>query len=283
MVDASPAQFHRFQPLATAALAPAIPQTQTAVSPSLAPVDASQSSNAPSPAQFQPLATAALAPAIPQTAVSPSNVPSPAQFQPLATAAKPRNASSQPLAAPAPSDALSLLSVQDNAPSQYTATSIVQPVDSSTENGISLSTPLSSLDSSHSQLAGNTETSTLSSVSSVTSSVPLNQADTALNSRRSGRNPAPSKRHDQMNEINGKAKNKTYTASARIEKENAPTTTPEWAITAHDHLLKSDLGKDWTTCVQAWFELEQELGFGSQAGAKVDLLQWSYSFRLQNN
>ena len=237
MVDASPAQFQRFQPLATAALAPAIPQTQTTVSPSLAPVDASQSSNAPSPAHFQPLATAALAPAIPQTAVSPSlapvdasqpsNAPSPAQFQPLATAAKSRNASSQPLAAPAPSDALSLLSVQDNAPSQYTATSIVQPVDSSTENGISLSTPLSSLDSSHSQLAGNTETSTLSSVSGVTSSVPLNQADTALDSRQSGRNPAPSKRHDQMNEIDGKAKNKTYTASARIEKENAPTTTPE--------------------------------------------------------
>ena len=76
-----------------------------------------------------------------------------------------------------------------------------------------------------------------------------------------------------MNKIDGKAKNETYTAFARIEKENAPTTTPKLAITAHDHLLKSDLGKDWTTCVRAWFELEWELGFGSQAGAKVDLLQ----------
>ncbi|KAF8815164.1 hypothetical protein BYT27DRAFT_7230301 [Phlegmacium glaucopus] len=71
-----------------------------------------------------------------------------------------------------------------------------------------------------------------------------------------------------MNQIDGKAKNKA-TASAHIEKENIPpSTTPEWAIASHDHLLKSDLGKDWTACVQAWFELEQELGYGSQAGTK---------------
>jgi hypothetical protein len=74
-----------------------------------------------------------------------------------------------------------------------------------------------------------------------------------------------------MNEIDGKAKNKT-TASTDSEKENIPGATPEWTIASHDHLLNSDLGKDWMACVQAWFELEQELGYGSQAGAKVCLL-----------
>jgi hypothetical protein len=77
-----------------------------------------------------------------------------------------------------------------------------------------------------------------------------------------------------MNQIDGKATNKTHTVSANIEKENVPRlpTTPEWAVASHNHLLKSDLGKDWTACVQAWFELERELNYGSQAGAKVRLL-----------
>jgi hypothetical protein len=76
-----------------------------------------------------------------------------------------------------------------------------------------------------------------------------------------------------MNEIDGKA---TKAASTHIdsEKENigAFTTTPEWTIASHNHLLKSDLGEDWTACVQAWFKLEQDLDYGSQAGAKVCLL-----------
>ena len=76
-----------------------------------------------------------------------------------------------------------------------------------------------------------------------------------------------------MNEIDGKGNNKT-TASAHIEKENIPPSTiPEWTIASHDYLLNSDLGKDWIVCVQVWFELEQEMGYGSQAGTKVCLLQ----------
>ena len=75
-----------------------------------------------------------------------------------------------------------------------------------------------------------------------------------------------------MNEIDGKGNNKSAASaqdSAHIEKENIrPGTTPEWAIASHDY-LNSDLGMDWTACVQAWFELERTLGYGSQAGAKV--------------
>ena len=65
-----------------------------------------------------------------------------------------------------------------------------------------------------------------------------------------------------MNQIDGNAKNKT-TATDHIEKEDIPSTIPKWTIASHNHLLMSDLGKDWTACVQAWFELEQELGYGS--------------------
>ena len=78
----------------------------------------------------------------------------------------------------------------------------------------------------------------------------------------------PSKHHEQMNEIDGKGNNKA-TGSTHIEKENIPSTTPKWTIASHEHLLKSDLGEDWTACVGARFELEQELGYGSLAGAKV--------------
>ena len=80
-----------------------------------------------------------------------------------------------------------------------------------------------------------------------------------------------------MNEIDGKTKNKTVTlASDHLEKENIPTTAPEWAVASHEHLLKSDLGKDWTACVQAWFDLERELGYGSQPGTKVCLILFSF-------
>jgi hypothetical protein len=126
-----------------------------------------------------------------------------------------------------------------------------------------LLSPLSDL-----PLAGNPETSALSTVSDTSAS----DTSSSTDSRRSGRNPVPSKRHEKMNEIDGKG-NKTTAGSAHIEKENIPPSTiPEWTIASHDYLLNSDLGKDWTACVQAWFELEQDLGYGSQAGAKVCLL-----------
>jgi hypothetical protein len=142
----------------------------------------------------------------------------------------------------------------------------VQPVHTSAKNGITLLPPSFNSDSPLSQIAENRETSALSSDSDTSLSVPLNQAD----GRRSGRNPVPSKRHEQMNEIDGKSKNKTM-ASDHIEKENIPSTIPEWTIASHNHLLTSDLGMDWTACVQAWFKLEKELGYGSQPGAKVRL------------
>jgi hypothetical protein len=208
----------------------------------------------------------------------------------------PNNASPHPTTAPvspvspatAPSDVSSPPPVQNEASPQHAA-AIVQPVHTSAKNGI---TPLSS-NSPLSQIAENPETSALSSDSDRSLSVPLNQADgiTPLSSnsplsqiaenpetstfsdgRRSGRNPVPSKRHEQMNQIDGKAKNKTD----HIEKENVPSTTPKWTIDSRDHLLKSDLGKNWSACVQAWFELEQDLGYGSQPGAKVRL--WIYFF-----
>jgi hypothetical protein len=276
-VDAS--SFAQFQ--LTAALDSTLPQT--AVSPRsivssppiIAPnpalrhagisfsMVAPASVDASSFAQFQP--TAALDSTLPQTAVSP-HLDSVNNSAPLRTVSPhldsvnlntcqptvvpghgdasqhipaPSYASSQQVAVP--SDAPSPLPVQNDAPSQHAETS----------------------ESAPSSLA----------VSEVTSSVPLNQADAAPDSRRSGRNPVPSKRQEQMNQIDGKAKKKMYTASAHVEKENTPSVTPEWATASHDLLLKSDLGKDWKTCVQTWFELEQELGFGSQAGAKVDLLQ----------
>ena len=75
---------------------------------------------------------------------------------------------------------------------------------------------------------GNPETSALSSVLGTSLSVPLNQAD----GRQSGRNPVPSKCHEQMNKIDGKAENKI---TAHIEKENTPPNTiPEWTIASHN-------------------------------------------------
>lgn len=227
------ASFMQFQP--TIAPAPAFPHTG-ALLPSPSPSNASsptvvpQAGNAP---QHIPAASNAL----PQSTATPVSPPSHGQ-------------SSQPAAAP--SDASSPPPAQNTASSQHAqAAAITTPL-----------SPSLNSDLAHSQLADNPETSALSSV-------PLIQAS---DGRRSGRNPVPSKRHEQMNEIDGKAQIKSTASAAagHIEKENIPSTTPEWTIAAYDHLLKSDLGKDWTTCVQAWFELEQELGYGSRA--KVCLL-----------
>ena len=256
--------FMQFQP--TTALAQAFPHTGALLPTSaLAPVNASPS-NAPSPTVIPGNA--------PQHSIpAPSNASPQPTMAPISLATAPSGASSPPPAqntvipgnastAPvAPSIGSSPPPAQNTA--LYGA--IVQPVHSSTENS---TTPLSSLfsnsDSSLSPSVGNPETSTTSL------SVPLNQAD----GHWSGRNPVPSKHHEQINKIDGKGGNKT---TAHIEKENTPpNTTPKWTITSHNHLLKSDLGKDWMACVQAWLELEQELGYGTQPGAKVHL--WIFLF-----
>src|SRR5271168_2435523 len=199
-------------------------------------------SNASSPtvvpqAGNAPQHIAAASNALPQSTATPVSPPSHGQ-------------SSQPAAAP--SDASSPPPAQNTASSQHAqAAAITTPL-----------SPSLNSDLAHSKLADNPETS-------AHSSVPLIQAS---DGHRSGRNPVPSKCHEQMNEIDRKAqiKSTASVAAGHIEKENIPSTTPEWTIAAYDHLLKSDLGKDWTTCVRAWFELEQELGYGSRA--KVCLL-----------
>ena len=226
--------------------------------------------------QFQP--TPAPVPAFPHTsallptiipAASPSNASSPPVISNNAPQhiQAPSDASPQPTTTPvspatAPSDASSHPPVQNIASPQHAA-AIVQLVHTNAENDITPLSPSFNSDSPLSQIAKNRETPTLFSTSS---SIPLNQAD----GRQSGRNPVPSKCHEQMNQIDRKAKNKT-TATDHIEKEDIPSTVPKWTIASHNHLLMSDLGKDWTACVQAWFELKQELGYGSQPGAKVCL------------
>ena len=296
VINAPPSQFFgalpfmQFQP--TPAPAPAFPHID-ALLPTIAPplVNASPSNassptvvpgNAPQPipaagnALSQPMATpvsphripaASNAPSQPTaTPGSPQHIPATSNASPQPTTAPVSflSKSTQPAAAPASGDASSSPRTQNTVSSQHAA-AIAQPVHTGANNGTT-----SSSDSPHSQLAGNPETPALSSVPatsvSESPSVSLNQA--ALDGRRSGRNPVPSKRHEQMNKIDGKGNNKS-TASAHIEKENIPSTSPEWAIASHEHLLKSDLGEDWTACVLAWFELEQDLGYGSKAGAKV--------------
>ena len=253
--------FMQFQPtqapapvfLHTGAL-PANASPRNVSSPTVVAGNAPQHTPATSNASLPPTTTPAPAPASPYTGALPANT---SQSNTSSPTVVPGNAQQhiQPAAAPT-SDASPPPLAQNTESFQHAAT-IVQPVHTGG------STPLSPLpDLPHSQLA-NSETSALPSSDS------LNQAG-----RRSGRNLVPSKRHEQMNEIDGKGNNK-IAASAHIEKENIPPSTiPQWAIASHDLLLnsESDLGKDWTACVRAWFELEQELCYGSQAGAKVCLL-----------
>jgi hypothetical protein len=242
-VQSAVASFMQFQP--TQAPAPFFPHTGAL------PANSSLS-NASSPvisgnATPQPTTTPAPAPAFRHTGALPANAsPSHAPTPTIVPGSAPQHI--QP--AVAPSDASSPPPTQNTVPFQQIAAA-AQPeaVHTVGKNGT---------------MPELTETSA------------INQAD----GRRSGRNPVPSKRHEQMNEI-GKGNNKTTAScSAPIEKENfPPSTIPKWTIASHDHLLISDLGKEWTACVQAWFELEKELGFGSQAGAKVCLLIF-FSFEL---
>jgi hypothetical protein len=294
--------FMQFQP--TTALAPVFPHTgalfpspSNASSPTVVPGNAPQ--HIPHTGALLPSPSNASSPTV-VPGNAPQHIPATSNASPQPTVSPPSHGkSNQPAAAPSvASDASFPPRAQNTASFQHDqAAAISQPVHTGAKNVTTPLSPLFNSDSPLSQLAGNTassqrnqaatisplfnsdsesplfqlagnaETSALSSVSGISSSVPFNQAD----NRRSGGNPVPSKRHEQMNEIDGKAKNKT-TASPHIEKENIHSTTPEWTIASHNHLLKSDLGKDWTACVQAWFELEQELGYGSKAGAKVFLL-----------
>jgi hypothetical protein len=242
------ASFMQFQP--TAALAPAFPHTSALLpsrSNASSPTVTVVPGNAPQPIP-------AMSNASPQPTTTPSTPVSPPSH----------GESNQPGATPSVAGDASLPPAQNSSSQHDQAAAVSQPVHTGAKNCTTPLSPSLNSDSPLSQLASNPGTPALASDSATSSSV-------TADGRRSGRNPVPSKRHEQMNEIDGKAKNKT-TASAHIEKENIHSTTPEWTITSHDYLLKSNLGDDWTACVQAWFELEHELGYGSQAGAKVFLL-----------
>jgi hypothetical protein len=70
-----------------------------------------------------------------------------------------------------------------------------------------------------------------------------------------------------MNQIGSK---KAPPPSTPAGKENVnPNTPPGWAITAKDYLLGTELGGEWRVCVHGWIEVENMLGYGGVAGAKV--------------
>ena len=265
--------FMQFQPTTADALPPAIASAPVTTSSSN---ESSYVVHGNAPQHFPASSNASPHPS-PSNASSPTVVPDAQHIPPPSNASpwtpvSPATASSD--ASPPPAE-----NVESPQPlpgqSDHTSakSGITPPSPFFNSDSLALNSDALNSDSLPSQVAGNADTSAVSSDSDTSSSVPLNQAD----GRRSGRHPVPSKRHEQMNEIDGKTKNKTVTlASDHLEKENIPTTTPEWAVASHEHLLKSDLGKDWTACVQAWFDLERELGYGSQPGAKVCLILFSF-------
>jgi hypothetical protein len=210
--------------------------------------------------QFQP--TPAPVPVFPHTGALLHTI------APTLVNASPSNASSRtvipddaPQHIPAASNALPQPTATPVSPQHIPAISNASPQPSTQPAG-DASSPPPVQNTVSSQHAAATALFSVSGTSVLDSSSVSLQAD----GRRSGRNPVPSKRHDQMNEIDGKGNNKAA-GSTHIEKENVPSTTPEWTIASHEHLLKSDLGEDWTSCVRAWLELEEQLGYGS--GKKV--------------
>jgi hypothetical protein len=265
--------FMQFQVQRTPAPSNALFQpTSTPVSPQYIPATSSASP--------QPSTQLAAAPGDAQM-VAPGDAP---QHIPAAS-----NALSQPTATPvspqyipAIGNALSQPSATPVSPQHILATSSASPQPSTqlvAAPGDASSSPPAQNTVSSEHAAATALFSVSGTSVSDSSTVSMNQVD----GRRSGRNPVPSKRHDQMNEIDGKGNNKA-TGSPPIGKENIPSTTPDWTIASHEHLLKSDLGEDWTACVQAWYELEEGLGYGSQAGAKVCLifffLRWIIGFNF---
>lgn len=96
--------------------------------------------------------------------------------------------------------------------------------------------------------------------------IPSATPGSEMETRRSARPAAPSKRSDQMNQIGSK----NAPSSALAGKENiAPNLPPDWAISAKNHLLGAELGAEWKMCVQGWVDLENMLEYGAVAGARV--------------
>jgi len=95
---------------------------------------------------------------------------------------------------------------------------------------------------------------------------PLGQS--SAENRCSARPVVPSKRIDQMNEIGGKSTGSSNPSN--IEKENITSgEQPEWAALAKMHLLVSNLGTEWTACIESWLQVEEQLGYGMIVGSKV--------------
>lgn len=92
-------------------------------------------------------------------------------------------------------------------------------------------------------------------------------AQSANENRRSGRPLVPSKRVDQMNMIGSE---KASSISSIGKSENVPPgQRPDWVDIVKKHLQECDLGHEWTTCVEGWLVLEEQLGFGTLPGSKV--------------
>jgi hypothetical protein len=111
--------------------------------------------------------------------------------------------------------------------------------------------------------SGNNLLAHLKNIPPIPSTTPGSETET----RRSARAAVPSKRSDQMNQIGSR---NAPLSSALAGKENiAPNLPPDWAISAKNHLLGSELGAEWRACVQGWIDLENLLGYGAVAGARV--------------
>ncbi|KAG6808750.1 hypothetical protein H0H92_003021, partial [Tricholoma furcatifolium] len=77
---------------------------------------------------------------------------------------------------------------------------------------------------------------------------------------RSGRTITPSTRNDQLNKIGSNPE-----PPKRAGKENLPISTtlapPDWMTAAREHLTMQDLGDTWKSCVAAWEQFEEALGY----------------------
>jgi hypothetical protein len=120
--------------------------------------------------------------------------------------------------------------------------------------------------------SGNDLLSELNSV--LPQAITSNTLASEVETRRSVRAAVPSKHSEQMNQIGSR-----NLPLPPVEKENIPPSLlPTWAIAAKNYLLGTDLGAEWTECVQRWIKVEETLGYGTVGGSKAcTLLNVSFS------
>ncbi|PPR05571.1 hypothetical protein CVT26_008740, partial [Gymnopilus dilepis] len=105
-----------------------------------------------------------------------------------------------------------------------------------------------------------------------TTPVPLSTSplgESSAENRRSSRAVIPSKRLEKMNEI---GENTVSPSGSNQEKENlVPGQVPDWLSLAKGHLLDPKLGVEWTSCMESWLYVEEQLGYGTIPGCKGHL------------